>query len=407
MTTTHAKKSWLDHAASLLKYSLAILVGVIISQSISDWSGQALPVRTGQMLPTSRPAAQVSTTAQVDAWPSSEQTGLVANELKPKVTVAEQIAGLTKLIEADKQRHSDLEAELATLEQRFETASSDFSRLDAQRTQRRQQMPTATLDAESEMAWREARDEFDRIIQRRKAVQQQLDTLQEKLSVEQKMLERLTEATAPTETVDAALASQGPDTKPSSATANSEATSVGAIRSADREKNSSKTQSGDVEKALQQAMGVPVVENADSSEADTKDPVAAQVVASAAVDEQVAESLRKVDEDKRALQLAQGDLELVNHSIDVFGRDLKSSEALLAAADQELKAARQALEHTQKQIATRRQNEATDQTATESELGELLRREQEQTDRVQELHREFTKQTVRVNESKQVLAFCK
>src|SRR5690606_23094785 len=97
------------------------------------------------------------------------------------LTDAERIAGLQRLLAADQQRLQALEEQLQQLETEFEQAAEAFTQLDARLTATRASSQTA-VDAEErsrrqaalaalEKEWALARDGFDRIIERRKAVQ--------------------------------------------------------------------------------------------------------------------------------------------------------------------------------------------------------------------------------------------
>lgn len=120
------------------------------------------------------------------------------------LTEAERIAGLQRLLAADQQRLQDLEEQLQQLETEFQQAADQFTQLDAQLAATRANAQIA-VDAQEqarrrealaalEQEWALARDGFDRIIERRKAVQEQRSIVTEKIAWEQRALSRLKQA---------------------------------------------------------------------------------------------------------------------------------------------------------------------------------------------------------------------
>jgi len=119
-------------------------------------------------------------------------------------TTAEKIASTGQVLGADQTRLIYLEKQLRELEEEFKSASQRFSELDTAMTEQQERLKqlsdseekTALAQAidESKLAWQISRDEFDRIIQQRKAVQKQVETLKAKVISQENWLKQLKSA---------------------------------------------------------------------------------------------------------------------------------------------------------------------------------------------------------------------
>ncbi len=139
--------------------------------------------------------------------PNQLAAGPVVAEKSPaaeKVTDAERIARLERSIEADDKRLLALRASLIDPSGDYAEAEATFRQLDAERSQRQQQLKEAEefgttenwarlQDTASalEKKWQLAKERFDLAIGERKAVQESLGTLERKLASDRETVARL------------------------------------------------------------------------------------------------------------------------------------------------------------------------------------------------------------------------
>ncbi len=243
--------------------------------------------------------------------PTSKGHAAVGETAKP-LSAAERIAGLRKLLDADRSRRDALNAEVERLERSFREASDQFTELDAQLKAAKGATETKSAEAiakvqQIEMKWTPARDHFERIIERRKVVQQQIKILDEKLELEHETLGRL-------ESADADVAKN--------------AASKAAISAA-------KTDSE------LPAKSAATPEN----KRDANVPVAKTAMPVAAADDREVHAEREL-ETKQADRATLGEhAQLLDRSIDVFERDLMVGNKLLKNAEAEVAAAQAAHDH--------------------------------------------------------------
>lgn len=114
---------------------------------------------------------------------------------------ADRILNMRRLLDTDRQQKAKLELELRELDAEFEEAAGEFERLDAELTAALSRHDAATDEEERSRLAQQVerlrasraakRTRFEMVIDRRKAVQQQIVTLTEKLAIEQEYLDRL------------------------------------------------------------------------------------------------------------------------------------------------------------------------------------------------------------------------
>ncbi len=102
---------------------------------------------------------------------------------------AELIAGVQKLLANDKQRVAAMESQRNELNRAYDAASARFARLDSEMTEMRSAVdPNPDLPA-LESKWQQAKVDFELLINRRKAVEQQIATLHEKIDLTKEALD--------------------------------------------------------------------------------------------------------------------------------------------------------------------------------------------------------------------------
>jgi len=311
-----------------------------------------------------------------------------AGQTRP--TVAERIAGLERLLAADRQREQDLRRLSEELQRDFEARSADFTSRDSRVTAERAELehvPPEERKAKRanleklEQEREAARAEFDRTISRRKAVQEQLEVLSEKIALEEKGLERLKSAepesrTPPpsTPSTDAAAPAGTKEGKQTdSAQPESTATSPPS-------RNGSSATPGDREAAADGSGG---------TEPRNQPAVEAEPVVAAR---------RDLQSRKQRLDQAKSRVQILDESILVFERDLQSAERLLEITRQEAESAARSVE-AQERVLQKRNAEGAPEAEIASADEALIR----EKNRLEETRSEIAFQTTRVNESRQLL----
>lgn len=102
---------------------------------------------------------------------------------------AELIAGVQKLLATDKQRVNAMEGQRNELNRAYDAASEKFAKLDSEIVAMRAAAESNAQLPVLEERWQQAKLEFELLINRRKAVEQQIDTLHEKLGLTKEALE--------------------------------------------------------------------------------------------------------------------------------------------------------------------------------------------------------------------------
>ncbi len=350
-------------------------------------------------------AAQPSgATPQVEGAASS---ALPARTPEPtsleNLTAAERIAGLQRLLAADQQRLQSLQDQLQQLETEFEQAADEFTQLDMRLTSARaNSQPAVDADeqtrrqaalAELEQEWALARDGFDRIIERRQAVQEQLNIVTEKIELEERALKRLKQ-TQPESEVDP----EG-DAEPATGTAPTATPAPATQPAASHDPAPLRIRIPGLPDA---ATPEPVTETSESP-APAAAPAAGEAVAEPAVvlsevDEQVLDARRDLKDKQLALDAARREVEEVDHAIAVFERDLQNAERLLASARQEVQALSEGVRGATAEIERLAAGEAA-----EAELDVRRTELAEQQTRLQRAREEVTLQLTRVRESTALL----
>lgn len=134
---------------------------------------------------------------------------LPQNPTAPEVSEAEQIAQLSRSIESSKRELNRLQAERNGPRSEYAQAEAEFRQLDEKLVRLRKAIREAGPEeaeklkeqvAEHEKTWKLSKDRFDLAIDERKALQEQIDALQQKLQRDQEALDRLTGAKPAAET---------------------------------------------------------------------------------------------------------------------------------------------------------------------------------------------------------------
>ena len=102
---------------------------------------------------------------------------------------AELIAGVQKLLATDKQRLNTMEGQRNELNRAYDAASERFAKLDAELAALRAAAESNAVLPQVEERWQQAKLDFELLLNRRKAVEHQIDTLHEKLGLTKETLD--------------------------------------------------------------------------------------------------------------------------------------------------------------------------------------------------------------------------
>jgi hypothetical protein len=152
-----------------------------------------------------KPSADEQKSTQSQAQQSSPPPTL---QQKPDQTSdAEMISGVGQLHEMDRRRLRQIQAELENVDIEYKRAGKEFEQLDKTLAKMKDQIkgeenkPATTSKAKETVAlekhWQLAKDRFDLVIQQRKMLQTQIATLEGKIRLEKKALDRLAGITKP------------------------------------------------------------------------------------------------------------------------------------------------------------------------------------------------------------------
>jgi len=307
-------------------------------------------------------------------------------------TTAERIAGLERLLTADRQRLADLQRLSEELQQDFEARSAEFTAQDALVTAERASTEAATAEErkvrrptlERLGKQREAaRAQFDRTISRRKAVQEQLEILSEKIALEEKGLERLKSAEPETSSP------LGPKSRPTKATTD-EGKEVDANGPGSQQSISASNPVAD--RPAASARSVDSKDKASGLEGEVSAPPAVEA-------EPVLAARREVQARRREVEFANERVQALDESIAIFERDLQSAERLLDITRQEAESSAQTVQEQRRELERKRPNGAAEAEFTA--LEEALTRDAR---RVEATRAEIAFQRTRVDESRALLA---
>jgi small conductance mechanosensitive channel len=325
------------------------------------------------------PAAAWSQEAPAPKAADSSQPDADEPPEKPS-SAAERIAGIRRLLDSDRQRKTELEQAMTELDRDFEEASNQFSAADKQLTREKAQAKPEPDQSEAERekalqageeARTKARDRFDAIIERRKAFQQQLDILKEKLAVAEEALQRATSSETQVAKPAAAAAEQPRQPPPPTAPAASRRPLDLAIPAA--------------------AAGEPSAgQTPPSDSAADSDHV---------IDQRVNEARKELAAKQAVLEQAEQDLKHRDRAIDVFQRDLESIRHLQALAQEELQTGNAAAA-----TAAANLKQAEQRAAPQAELDPLREQLQAAQSDVQAAQSEVAKESARLTESERLLA---
>jgi len=322
--------------------------------------------------PDDSPQAVVSRHAQTPAAGGQSAAG---------ESQADRILAMRRLLDSDRKQKAAFEAEQASLGEQFENSAAEFERIDQELTQARARLEQGvelgvseplekTIDRLQRARLR-ARERFELVIDRRKAVQQQLITLNEKLELVQEYLDRLTSGEAarggakavigpppgmsPTPQPTPGVVPPGPSGSPLSLLPGSQGTST------------------------------PAPDAAPPSDAEQ-------------LDEELKVARRDRTASLEALRSAQFRITQIDHATDVFERDLVNAREILRLADRAFKADEAALKSMDARLDKRR---AADEN--EEELARFTGRRSELQKRVEAERLDLDAQTDRVAKSQTVL----
>ncbi len=186
---------------------------------IGAWSWSPLACAEDVAAPTPAPSAPLGaapTNAKDDPVVSEADVRLVSGEesaaADPKAdggpqklpSAAERIARLERSIEADAKRLDELHESLDSPDGDYSQAETDFGQLDAQRSEQQQKLAAAQQTGQTDEAarlademaslekkWTLAKERFDLAIKERKAAQQSVVTLEQKLQSDRESLAKL------------------------------------------------------------------------------------------------------------------------------------------------------------------------------------------------------------------------
>mgnify|MGYP001343404727 CR=1 FL=1 len=369
------------HLASALSRCLIVLaVGLFLGQPLAAQPSGA---------------ARKAERAASSASPAGTAEGTSLENL----TAAEQIAGVQRLLAVDQQRLATLQEQLQQLEGEFEQAAEEFTQLDTRLTEVRAHSQTA-VDAEEqvrrqatlaalEKEWSLARDGFDRIIERRKAVQEQLNIVTEKIELEQRALKRLKQTQPETEAAPEGEAEAPPANAP--AVVPEPATQRDATRDPLSIRNW-------LPGLTPVTIPEPATDESETPPVATTEAVAEPAVVLSEVDEQVLDARRELKDKQAALDAARREVEEVDNAIAVFERDLQSAERLLASAREEVQATTALV-----RSATAEIERLTAEGAAEAELASPRTDLAEKQNRLRLAREDAATQLTRVRESSTLL----
>lgn len=372
-----------------------LLVPALVAASVWLGVGGLAVGQTGGAANSSEKAAQKEA-----AEKSAAKTGEKADEkgvngrggaatsdklapLRNAESPAERINGIRKLLEADRNRYDELTAELEELEAEFERASKDFEEVDARWSQantarRESKAPVGELEAaELEKLATErvaARDRFDRVIARRKAAQQQLETLSEKIELEEMALERALKAEDEADPANDEKPTTGELPKPAG---QSDAGQSPAENTDSQGAAAEAPETNEKKPSVAETILPGITQQATKS-ADPAGKAAAAPKSAEATDRFTAMARREVESKRRVLKLEQNNADLISRGIDVFERDLTSARRML----EELRREHEAVKQSLAKDSDVRNAEATREL--ESRLAELQEELDLQTGRVRE-----------------------
>jgi len=216
---------------------------------------------------------------------------------------AQRVSKLQKILKADRDRLQELRGETKKFDGEFKSTTKEFDQLDQDLTAKKKRLEeiaksnpkgdeAKTLKKEVgdlEVRWNSARERLGLAIERRKAVQPQIETLEEKIQLESKALEEFSGAAVPK--VD-----------PGKVSPPKESPTPGKV---------------DAKK------GPPSLESKES-----KDPAKKDEPADATADEARKDLATK----QSALGTAEKSVQRIDHAVELFDKDLKLEQQLLATA---------------------------------------------------------------------------
>ncbi|QDU40477.1 putative MscS family protein YkuT [Maioricimonas rarisocia] len=332
----------IDSTHPLPRTTVAFLVAVLSAPFL-------LPPRQSPLA-----AQQTGASPQAPAKPSTRPSRKPASqddtESDPD-TDAERIARLQQIIQEDRQRLDELRSELETLKSRTEEQSATVMQLESSYVEQEQKIEDLPQEAADENAKqlrqklselgeqrREAHEAFNLVIQRRKATQSQIATLEQKIELEERALNRLLGVEPePEEPVDEPAGEEPPATPLAEPVTTPEADST--------------------DDASAPATPAPTADEA------SRDAVAPRATP---FDPRVQAARRKLEVKQQALDEAEQRVERLNEAVDVVAENISNEQQLLENASQEVQLARERLAELRSRL-----NEQTDSGASEDELAAM------------------------------------
>jgi small conductance mechanosensitive channel len=243
---------------------------------------------------------------------------------------AEQIISLRSLVASDKQWRKELREELQDTEAEYEQAVESFSELDRRVAETVAARKAGATDgvpddaiAALEADRRSARDRFDAVIKRRRALQQQIQTLESKIAMEEAILSDLASGRPPT----LARRDRSPEPTP---------------------EQEMQVQSGNPKPLLPTLPGLssPLQEHISAESAGNPSD------SSRILDPYVTDARERLEEAESDFADAQAAIELIDHALALFSDDLDSTRELQVAAQVEVETESAALKSVRERIAT-------------------------------------------------------
>jgi small-conductance mechanosensitive channel len=365
---------------AILSRALTVVARLALASLLFSLLDGSSRLRAADTPATERPP---KTSSRSHATPRQQEKGEDAG------SPAERINGIRKLLDADRTRLDELEIELGDLEREFETASSHFQEADLALTDARSEATNATSDSRptrsevEALATKrtEARDRFDRVIARRKAVQQQIDTLTEKIALEEQALERANQQATSTANAPPEIKQRQSDVEPDMVEQSKTTVEKSGDKSASpqTEEPAERTEeSKSPEISLFPGITLP------AGKAESQKVEKAKAETPKRVDQRTEQARQAVASVQRRLAEEQESSDLLDRSVVIFQRDLANSKQLLEAVHAELEATEKELKNAKR--------------STGDESREALQ------SRYDKLREEMLQQQSRIRESEDMLA---
>jgi hypothetical protein len=340
-----------------------------------------------------RLVSQEETAAGKSARNSQRNATTVAEEASPRtvavpsvgVSEVEQIAALQRTIEADQAHLHDLEAKLKEHEAEFESASEQFRKLEDQLEEHRgkiEQLSQAGEDSEAaelqsstpdlEKQCTLAKERLEAAVQLRKATQEQIATLREKIERDQHSLQKL-------------LGAEQPPTEPKEAAPT--AATPASADSGEGESVSERVSGGEAPTPTpEQSPVVPPQAPAAGAKIPAEKEAAPGI--DDVDDEEIAEARAEVAATEKAAEKAKEQVEDIEQRLETLDRSIRLEQQAREAARKQADNAEQTLALLGQELERKLAEDAT-----RRELDDLRSKMQEAQSRLQLAREELRKRT--------------